>query len=27
VCRVCGQAGHWGNECPNKGNVSQVNLS
>ena len=27
VCRLCGQAGHWGNECPNKGNVSQVNLS
>ena len=22
VCRLCGQAGHWGNECPN-----QVNLS
>ena len=24
LCRLCGQAGHWGNECPNKGSVSQV---
>eukprot|EP00435_Cladocopium_sp_Y103_P035518 s3061_g9.t1 len=26
-CRICGQFGHWSNECPNKGNVSQVNAS
>ena len=25
-CRICGQYGHWGNECPMKGgNVNQVN--
>ena len=25
TCRLCGQQGHWGNECPNRNNVSQVN--
>ena len=25
VCRICGQHGHWGNECPNRNSVSQVN--
>lgn len=24
-CRICGQLGHWGNECPNKNNVNQIN--
>ena len=23
-CRICGQPGHWGNECPNRGHVNQV---
>ena len=27
LCRLRGQAGHWGNECPNKGNVSQVSAT
>ena len=21
TCRICGQQGHWGNECPNKANI------
>ena len=21
TCRICGQQGHWGNECPNKANT------
>eukprot|EP00435_Cladocopium_sp_Y103_P032379 s3453_g8.t1 len=25
VCRLCGQYGHWGNDCPLKNNVIQVN--
>ena len=25
TCRLCGQQDHWGNECPNRNNVSQVN--
>ena len=25
TCRICGQQGHWGNECPNRNQVSQVN--
>ena len=25
TCRICKQPGHWGNECPNRNNVNQVN--
>eukprot|EP00435_Cladocopium_sp_Y103_P057451 s1590_g19.t1 len=25
TCGLCGQVGHWGNECPNRNTVSQVN--
>ena len=24
VCRICGQPGHWGNECPNRQHANQV---
>ena len=25
ACRLCGQVGHWGNECPTSNGVNQVN--